>query len=221
MARLCSWTAATSSSRAAIRTATGATSTVVAQPACHSTIRHRDSRISMAVPEDSTSELMTNVNETPLALALSLPRDGGFGQIPDDVWFFRQYGRFPSASRTLGIRGIQQPSCCGVGGHRPVLPQPHREGSGVGGGVLWNAGFPEYASERGYTGEYQRGPRRSRGPGHRRVPARGERAGEHPFLHQCGRTRTEDGKSRRHARVGAPIARGSDRCDCKCCRKAP
>ena len=34
-----------------------------------------------AVHAGSTSLLATNVNETPLALALGLPRDGGFGQI--------------------------------------------------------------------------------------------------------------------------------------------
>ena len=58
------------------------TSTAAARRAWRSTRRIRVSRVSTATRAGSTSPAPTNANEMPLALALGLPRDGGFGQIP-------------------------------------------------------------------------------------------------------------------------------------------
>ena len=89
----------------------------------------------------------TNVNDTPLALALGLPRDGGFGQLLTVFGSFGNTDDLPRR-RPLGARGVQQPASCGVGGHGPLLPQPHGDGPGVGGGVLRNAGVPDSVSGR-------------------------------------------------------------------------
>ena len=69
------------SSNPATRTATGVTSTAVGRPGCRSTIRFRDSRDIDGSQRGFNIGALTNLNETPLALALGLPRDGGFGQL--------------------------------------------------------------------------------------------------------------------------------------------
>jgi len=53
--------------------------------------------------------LMTNVNETPLALALGLPRDGGFGQIPTTFGSFGNTEDFPPPLGHLEFEEFNSP----------------------------------------------------------------------------------------------------------------
>ena len=61
----------------------------------------------------------------PLALALGLPRDGGFGQIPTIFGSFGNTDDLPPPFGHLELEEFNSSAGRGVGGHRPLLPQPH------------------------------------------------------------------------------------------------
>ena len=102
------WTAGTCSSRAT-RTATPATSTAVAQPVCRSTRRRRGSATATAVHAVSTWRLTTNVNDIPLALALGLPRDGGFRALLTAFGSFGNTEDFPPPLGRLELEEFNTP----------------------------------------------------------------------------------------------------------------
>ena len=78
----------------------------------------------------------TNVNEIPLALALGLPRDGGFGLLPlpsGGIWELPR-----DRQRTDSVRGVQLAAAGRVRGYGSLLSQPYCEGFGIRHCVLWD-----------------------------------------------------------------------------------
>jgi hypothetical protein len=151
----------------------------------------------------------TNANDTPRALTLGLPRDGGFGQV-----FLADFGSFGNRSPALpfGLEGFNSP---------PVVESADTAP------FFHNHTVPDLESAVAFYGTpaFQRSafgpviavsispdPRRSRGAGHRRLPSRAERAGEHPLRDQRGGARPEDGECCRYARSGQAGSGGNRRC---------
>ena len=98
----------------------------------------------------------TNVNETPLALALSLPRDGGFGQILTVFGSFGNTDDLPPPFGHLEFEEFNSPPVVESADTGPFFHNHTVERSGIGDRVLWNSGVSEQWAERRHTGEHQR-----------------------------------------------------------------
>ena len=151
----------------------------------------------------------TNVNEIPLALALGLPRDGGFGQILTVFGSFGNTGDlFPPFGHfeleEFNSPPVVESADTGPFYHnhtsrtssrpwRSMELQPFRraswDGRGLGGNKSRSARIP--------TIRRCRRSRRSCGT---------QRARKHPFIHQCGGTWAQDDEHRRPAGIGWLVA---------------
>ena len=154
----------------------------------------------------------TNVNEIPLALALGLPRDGGFGQIPTVFGSFGNTDDLPPPFGHFEFEEFNSPPVVesadtGPFFHNHTVPDLESAVAFYG-----SPAFKASLVPARDPGGHQRGPERSRRAGDCRVPARAERAREHPILDRRGGTWTDDDQGRRPARSGAPVARGNRRC---------
>ena len=82
----------------------------------------------------------TNVNEIPLALALGLPRDGGFGQIPTVFGSFGNTDDLPPPFGHFEIEEFNSPPVVESADTGPFFHNHTVAGPRVGGRVLWHAG---------------------------------------------------------------------------------
>ena len=168
-------------------------------------------------PRGFNIAVATNVNETPLALALGLPRDGGFGQILTVFGSFGNTDDLPAPFGHLELEEFNSPPVVESADTGPFFHNHTisdlESAVAFYGTPAFQTSIPGRNQIGGMQVQISPDPDDPEVQAIAAFPTSAERVGKHPFIHQCGGARTHDDNRRRHAGIGPAIAGRNNRRD--------